>query len=582
MSRFTSIFSTVNKDVQKRRRLLPYFRGRLFGVSILDRYIFAEIFQVFLVAVLVVTTLLMSVVIKEVAGELLGKQINLWKVIQYIGFLIIEKLSMTIPLASLFSGILAAGRLSGDSEITALRSAGISYPRIYSVFLFFGVLTSILIAYINLYYGPISSRAREDFEDWLKSYHSLTLVKPGHFLGGANMDGVSRKGQDIYARDREGDVLQDVQIREWYNGLDADNSEVVSFRDVSIPIGDGFLTQILHAREGELLNRVDDEGNEEKIIRLRNGYLIELDESRKHYQATNFLDGYMDYAIPPPVHPLGRLNVRPDNYTFFELFNFLDKLEKGGHQIDLCSINPQCKGSGSSKLGEVTDESQMFTLPAYSRMESMLGELRLWIIQNGKKVGKKGGPKKDEFQQKVRLSLQLTMFLGDAKKTRTRFEVEIHKRLAAPIANILFFFISFPLGLVVKRSGKGMGFVLALVVFFMYYGILTVGLSQAYGGGMTPPMGAYLPVILLTVFAIYIMAVRTEGFTPVKWLSYPFRRWLFPILEPLWLRVREKLPLDYLYDRYRLVADHPLVRSTVVRIVSLYNRTPLSRWFGQI
>ncbi|HNE25142.1 MAG TPA: LptF/LptG family permease, partial [Leptospiraceae bacterium] len=90
---------------------------------ILDRYIFLEILAPFLVWLALLTTLFMSIVLKDIAGELFGKGISPFKISVYIFYLIAEKITQTIPVACLFSGILAAGRLSGDSEIVAMRSA---------------------------------------------------------------------------------------------------------------------------------------------------------------------------------------------------------------------------------------------------------------------------------------------------------------------------------------------------------------------------------------------------------------------------------------------------------------------------
>ncbi len=497
-----------------------------FRPKIMDIYIFREILAPFLVALLFFTTLLMSIVLKDVAGELLSKGVAPLKVLQYMLYLIGEKLTETIPMASLFSGIMAAGRLSGDSEITALRSAGVSYPRIFSVFIFFGVLAGSAVAFMNLYFGPVSAKARADFEDWIKTYHSLTLVQPGRFLGSAQMDGVSKGGQDIYAESKTGEVLYNVQVRQWINDLDQKNSDVIHVKGLSIPIGDGFLTQIVHAGSGEMLSRKGPDGEEQKFLRFRNGFMINVTEDQSETAITSFYDGYMDYVIPPPVKQLGRLNVKPDNYTFPELFDFLDKLDQGGHQIDLCSILPDCEGlSGSHQTGDFQQDGTVLTLPSYSKMELMVQQLQFWLFQEGSKAGKPGGPSSEEAQLKFQLFVQFSAFLKDAEKTRTRFEVEIHKRLAVPVASVLFFFISFPLGLVVKRSGKGMGFALALVVFLVYYIFLSIGLEQAYSGQIPPWLGAWLPDIATGIMGVYVMISRTEGFDSVKKKAMRYYPW---------------------------------------------------------
>ena len=530
----------MHTDISIWRKLEIYYRDRHYGPTVMDRYIFFEILNPFMVTLFFWTTLFMTIVLKDVIGELLGKGIPLYKILQYLGYLIAEKISQTIPMACLFSGIMAAGRLSGDSEITALRSAGISFPRIYSVFIFFGFLAMIAVTAINFYLGPINAKAREDFEDWLKTYHSLTLVKPGSFMGGSNMNSLSKTGQDIYAENRDGDVLLNVQIRQWFNALDANKSEMVNLGGVVLPIGDGYIKQVINAQTGELLSRKNKFGIEETFIRLKKGYILEISENRSGYQMTNFSDGFMDYVIPPPVKQMGRLNVRPDNYTINELFQFLENMEKGGNKIDVCAMTQMCQGESLPSTTVVSDEGTeeelppgIIVVPSMNEMEFQLTQLKLWLMTNMEKVGKPDGPSEEEFTMKSRLMLQFTIFLKDSETTKRKFEVEIQKRMATPVASILFFFVAFPLGLVVKRSGKGMGFALALMVFGIYYIFLTLGLSNANSGSVSPFVGAWLPDIVIAIMGVYIMSKRTEGFTPFKKILNPVYRVLGFIFTPV-------------------------------------------------
>lgn len=520
----------------------------VYRVGIIERYVFREILQPFFTALLFWTSLFVSMVLKDVIGDLFGKGIEWYKILLYLVYLIGEKVTQTVPMACLFAGILAAGRLSGDSEITAMRASGVSFPRIYSVFLFFGFLSMLVVGMINLYWGPISAREREDFEEWLKTYHSLTLAKPGKFLGSGSMDGVSDSGQDIYVREREGQQLRGVHIRIWNNEvkpIPGQPQETIRVKNVNIPIGDGVITQIIQAEKGRILRRVNEDGTEETLLRLEDGYVIDTKKDQSKLTVTDFRDGFMDYVIPPPKKPLGRLNVRPDNYTFPELFSFLKRLRSGEHKIDLDAI-----AGGNVKIGE-GQGTNVYELPTFEEMELLIQQNKIWLVQNAPLAGKPGGPTQLEVQKRIQVTLQYDIFLKDAEKTERRFEVEIHKRLATPVACMLFFFVAFPLGLVVKRSGKGMSFALALFVFFVYYLVLSLGLSRAYSGGIPSWAGAWLPDIVIFGFGMYIMASRTEGFTPLKFLSAPFRYLRKKLITPVADRISRTSFYRSLEDKFQ-------------------------------
>ena len=515
-----------------------FYRGRRFGPTMMDRYIFTEILVPFIVALFFFTTLFVTMVLKDVIAELLGKGIPLNKILEYLGYLISEQISQTIPIACLFAGIMAAGRLSGDSEITAMRSAGISFPRMYVIFIFFGLITTALVAVINFYLGPINAKAREDFEEWLKTYHSLTLVKPGSFMGGASTDSLSKTGQDIYAENRKADVLLNVQIRKWFSDVDIRTSEKVVIKNTLIPIGDGYINQIVNASSGELLSRINDKGENETFIRLKKGYILDINEDRSGYQMTNFQNGFMDYVIPPPPKKYGRLNVRPDNYMIHELYQVIHNIEHGGNKIDICALTKMCEsGSISTTVMSQDGKSEEFNgiieLPGLGEMEMELNRLKFWLLTNRAKIGTPDGPSEEEFSLKAKLLIQLPLFIDKSVETKTRFEVEIQKRLATPVASLLFFFVAFPLGLVVKRSGKGMGFALALLVLVIYYVFLTFGLTKANDGEISPVLGAWLPDIVIAIMGLHIMSKRTEGFAPFRKIFGPVYKVLDIILTPV-------------------------------------------------
>ena len=504
--------------------------------NILYVYIFKEILQPFFTWLFFWTTLFMSIVIKDVLGDLVGKGIDLSRVSMYLYYLLAEKITQTVPIACLLSGILAAGRLSGDSEITAMRASGISFPRIYTVFLFFGFLTMLFMGFMNLYYGPLAARERQAFQQWLQSYHSLTLVRPGQFLGAGDMEASAADSWDIYAAGRDGPELQDVQIRSWNSRvLPGGNSEHVVVQNIRIPIGFGVITRVIRAERGRIVKRIED-GKEVPIIHLENGYMVESDKNLGSFTVTDFADGQMNFVLPGPKKGLGKLNVQPEEYTFLELFAFLEGLESGKHRI-----SPEALRGVGTTVADAAGGEDGFRIPSPDEMMITQNQIIIWLNENQDKIGKPGGPTEAEMQAKQQMLLILRGLKEEAEKKRNEFNYEIHSRIATPLACMLFFFVSFPLGMVVKRSGKGMSFSLALVVLLLYYVLLSVGVNQALDGKMKPWQGAYLPVLGVGLMGIYIMASRTEGFTPLKFLGAPFR-WIYGktlkrFLDPVFARI---------------------------------------------
>lgn len=536
----------MHTDASLWRRLEFRVGGRALRISTLDRYIFREIMQPFLVSLFFFTSIFLSIALKDVVGDMLAKGVDPGKIFLFLGNLILEKMNMTLPFACLMSGILAAGRLSGDSEITAMRAAGISFPRMYVVFLFVGLLSALVMMIMMAFIGPASARAREDFQNWLKSYHSLTMVQTGRFLGRGDFDGSTVSGQDIYAERRRGNRLENVHIRKWYTEIDPEKPNVIQVMGGSLPLGRGVITQMIQAESGELVTRRNSEGAEERLLRLERGFTIELDPEDSAYQVTSFQNGRMDYVVPPPPKQLGRIDVRPDNFTTPQLLGRIQELDEGGMKINplmllgpmvsqmrnyngLVGVNPE--DADPTALGIPAE----IVLPSIERMEAVHKQLEMVIILGG---DVNSVPMPEELanvppEMRTTFMMMLKTFVDDAKKTRRKFAYEVQRRLATPAACMLFFFISFPLGLVVKRSGKGMSFVLALVVFVGYYLLIKLAGDAADAGRLNEYAAAWLPIVGLAFFGAYIMASRTDGRSPLAFVLRPLGKALAWIFRPI-------------------------------------------------
>ncbi len=91
-------------------------------------------------------------------------------------------------------------------------------------------------------------------------------------------------------------------------------------------------------------------------------------------------------------------------------------------------------------------------------------------------------------------------------------EVEYHKKLAIPFACLAFGLIGVPLGMMVKRSGKMIGFGIGLVLCAAYYLLLQVGQSAGLNGILSPVLAMWLPNIVIGVLGIVMnISIIGEG-----------------------------------------------------------------------
>jgi len=89
-------------------------------------------------------------------------------------------------------------------------------------------------------------------------------------------------------------------------------------------------------------------------------------------------------------------------------------------------------------------------------------------------------------------------------KRDARIGVEIHKRFAFPFGCLVFGILGVPLGVFWRRGGKAYGFVLSIIIVFLYYIVLNIGESMAKSGYLFAFMGMWLPNILLGGLGVYL------------------------------------------------------------------------------
>src|SRR4030066_434249 len=95
-------------------------------------YILKEVFPIFLIGLMIFTFILLMDKILKLIELIVSRGVNLSQILMLLLFISPSFLIFTIPMSVLLAILLAFGRLSTDSEITALKASGIS---LYQLFL---------------------------------------------------------------------------------------------------------------------------------------------------------------------------------------------------------------------------------------------------------------------------------------------------------------------------------------------------------------------------------------------------------------------------------------------------------------
>lgn len=122
-----------------------------------DRLVIGELLAPFMFGVAIFTVLVMAATFLYTFTRLLSEGVPATLVAQLFVLVIPGIINKTLSMAMLLGTLLAFGRLSGDSEIVALRASGVNVFRIVAPVAFFGLVVSVVGYWFGDYVVPQSA-----------------------------------------------------------------------------------------------------------------------------------------------------------------------------------------------------------------------------------------------------------------------------------------------------------------------------------------------------------------------------------------------------------------------------------------
>ncbi|SDC09087.1 MULTISPECIES: LptF/LptG family permease [unclassified Candidatus Frackibacter] len=126
-------------------------------MKIIDRYILKELMGPFLFGVFAFTSIFIGTdILFELAGLMIDWGVSMGTAGKLFLLSLPEVVVLTFPMAMLLATLLSLGRLSGDSEVVALKAGGVSFIRLVIPVLVVALLISGLTIFLNETLVPTS------------------------------------------------------------------------------------------------------------------------------------------------------------------------------------------------------------------------------------------------------------------------------------------------------------------------------------------------------------------------------------------------------------------------------------------
>ena len=141
-------------------------------LKILDKYILREVISSFLFGAFTFLSIFLVDILMELIDYIISKGIPVETTVRLFLYALPAVLVLVIPMALLFSVLLALSRLQSDNEIIAMKAGGIHFYRIVVSLIFVGVFLTGVTIFLNEILVPNSNFLRRDL------YRKVILKRP--------------------------------------------------------------------------------------------------------------------------------------------------------------------------------------------------------------------------------------------------------------------------------------------------------------------------------------------------------------------------------------------------------------------
>ncbi len=132
-------------------------------------------------------------------------------------------------------------------------------------------------------------------------------------------------------------------------------------------------------------------------------------------------------------------------------------------------------------------------------------------IQTGQQSEDSHLSRRDTPMQALDMSELWGLARGTNASEARSYRIELHRRFSFPTACLVLMLVGVPLGLSSKRGGKGTGFVVTLMLVFLYYFLSIIGTALARQDKVPPFFGVWGANIIFTLAGVLLIQQMSRG-----------------------------------------------------------------------
>ena len=470
-------------------------------MKILPKYIIREHLPPFIFALAVLMFIFLMQFLLKYITKIFGKGLPFLTIIELVFYNLAWMFALAVPMAVLVATLMSFGRLSGDNEITILKSSGISIYKIIRPAIVFGaMITTLMIIFNDQVLPDFNHRARVMFQNIGQKKATLKL-EPGIFFDLGKYT--------FHVEKIEKTLGEELSERTNLLGpeLDSDNApdklRTVTIFDRTNPDK----TVTITAEEGYM---VYSKPTKNMVFTLFECEYHEFDNKNIYeYRFSHFARNRV--YIPAPQFEFEN---RDDDYRGDREMNvrmMLDKVEV--NENSMRSEEEKIKDHVFKSWKPVSRKINNKGNQSDTNDETMeiFEGIPLEVL---KKAADKAVMKIGRTQQLLKTSGSR---IASHEVAKNRYLVEVHKKFSIPFASIVFILVGAPLGIASRKGSMGIGITLSIFFFLLYWICLILGEDLADRRLLHPMLAMWFPNILIGLAGMYLTWRTVKETTVIKW-----------------------------------------------------------------
>lgn len=525
----------------------------MFRIKKLDLFIAKQFGLLFAGTFFICQFVLMMQFLWRYVDVLIGKGLSMEVMAQFFWYMGLFLVPQALPLAILLSSLITFGNLGESSELTAIKSAGISTMRTFRSLIVISVFVCFCSFYFQNYVGPSANMKMAQLMISMSQKNPELEIPEGIFY-----DGIPNSNLYVQKKDMDTGKLYGIMIYRMTG----------SYEDQAIILADSGMLQTTADKKHLLLTLWSGEWFE-------NMQSQELGASASiPYRRETFADKriVLDYDGDFNMTDAAALSNNAKAKSLSQLTSGID------------SLNMTYDSVGRS----IYDDAQRmyYRIPKVNKRDSLAAvKLAQGKTYHFDSIYNK--LPKDQKLSAVNMALSSvqsevtelnfrSMITSDGDRLLREHYIEMINKFTLALTCIIFFFIGAPLGAIIRKGGLGIPVIVSVLVFIVYYLLDNTGYRMARGDMWTVEFGKGLaPAVLIPLAGFVTYKANRDS------MVFNIDQWKAVIMKALGWRTKRHVygkeviieDPNYLEDRQLLLNMNDDIRRYVEehRLKSLPN-----------